>query len=80
MNTVNQNFRLIEDIEISSAAYRAVDRVENFFVAITDTISTWSMRARNRKMLAQMDDRLLKDIGLTRSDVEAEISKHFWQN
>jgi uncharacterized protein YjiS (DUF1127 family) len=30
-------------------------------------------------MLARLDDHLLSDIGLSRSDVEREIHKPFWR-
>ncbi len=79
MNTANQNFRLIEDIAIASAAYRAVDRVETLFNTASLALRTWSERSRNRKLLSQMDDRMLEDIGLTRADVIAESDKYFWQ-
>ncbi|WP_374383843.1 DUF1127 domain-containing protein [Dongia sp.] len=34
---------------------------------------------RQRRALEALDDRLLKDIGLTRCDVEAEVSRPFWR-
>ena len=34
---------------------------------------------RQRRNLAGYDDHMLKDIGLTRADVEAEIEKGFWR-
>ena len=80
MSTVNQNFRLFEDVAISSAAYRVVDRIETLYETVSETVSTWTMRQRNRRYLSQMDDRMLQDIGLTRFDVEMEANKHFWQN
>lgn len=35
-------------------------------------------RAAQRRQLGQLDDRLLRDIGLTRTDVAAECGKWFW--
>lgn len=42
-------------------------------------LATWRDRIRSRWKLAQLDPYLLKDIGLTRQQVEAEIAKPFWQ-
>ncbi len=36
-------------------------------------------RARQRRMLAALDDRMLKDIGLTRADVASEADKPSWR-
>lgn len=34
---------------------------------------------RQRHALEALDDRMLKDIGITRCDVEREISRPFWR-
>jgi uncharacterized protein YjiS (DUF1127 family) len=39
----------------------------------------WRERARSRDLLRQLDDRMLRDAGLTRSDVARECAKQFWQ-
>ena len=44
-----------------------------------EQIMSWLERARQRRQLAQLGDHMLKDIGLTRADVDAETSKPFWQ-
>ncbi len=36
-------------------------------------------RSRQRRDLAALSDHNLRDIGLSRSDVEAEIGKPFWR-
>ncbi len=40
---------------------------------------TWQERDRQRHALAQLDARMLKDIGLSRADVALELRKPFWQ-
>jgi uncharacterized protein YjiS (DUF1127 family) len=42
------------------------------------TLFAWHERIRQRRQLYALDDRMLKDIGLTRVDVEREAGKHFW--
>jgi uncharacterized protein YjiS (DUF1127 family) len=44
-----------------------------------DTIRCWAHRIRVRDALAELDEHMLKDIGLTRADIEVERSKYFWQ-
>ena len=47
--------------------------------AVASAFYEWRDRVRQRKMLAGLDDRLLSDIGLSRSDVEREVQKPFWR-
>ena len=42
-------------------------------------LQAWRERARSRHLLLQLDDRMLRDVGLSRSDVDRECNKHFWQ-
>jgi uncharacterized protein YjiS (DUF1127 family) len=37
-------------------------------------------RERGRSLLQQLDDRMLRDVGLSRSDVDRECAKFFWQH
>jgi uncharacterized protein YjiS (DUF1127 family) len=41
-------------------------------------LGEWRERARSRRLLQQLDDRMLRDVGLTRADVARECAKHFW--
>ena len=44
-----------------------------------DTFLEWRERARQRHALARLDDRMLRDIGLSRADVYREYRKPFWR-
>jgi uncharacterized protein YjiS (DUF1127 family) len=46
----------------------------------TDALLGWLQRDRDRRALQTLDDRLLRDIGVSRGDVEAEAAKPFWRN
>ncbi len=51
------------------------------FLAIRalDAIASWHERLRERGALRAMDDRMLKDVGLSRADIARETQKTFWQ-
>ena len=42
-------------------------------------VSSWIERARQRNALARLDDRDLRDIGITRADAAREYEKPFWR-
>ena len=43
-------------------------------------LGEWRERARSRRLLQQLDDRMLRDVGLSRADVARECAKHFWDH
>jgi len=43
------------------------------------TIFTWTERARMRRRLLSLDDRMLRDLGITRAEVHTETAKPFWR-
>jgi len=43
------------------------------------TLREWRRRAHDRAEIAKLDDRMLKDIGITRADAEFLSNKPFWQ-
>ncbi len=47
---------------------------------ISQTVDMWYDRARQRRRLAQLDDRLLSDIGVDRATAMEEVSKPFWRD
>ena len=42
-------------------------------------LGVWRERARQRRALMQLDDRMRKDIGVSQADVMHEVSKPFWR-
>ena len=44
-----------------------------------DTLGVWVQRSRQRKHLAQLDQHLLDDIGLTEEMAAKEVAKPFWK-
>jgi uncharacterized protein YjiS (DUF1127 family) len=59
-----------------NAVRQLFDRV---FVVLTETFKEWRLRARSRRELSRLDERQLRDIGLTISDASFESSKSFLQ-
>ena len=46
---------------------------------LKERVVAWQERAQMRRGLAAMDDRLLRDIGLTRAEAVREYGKPFWR-
>jgi uncharacterized protein YjiS (DUF1127 family) len=42
-------------------------------------IGVWRQRRRQRQALSGLDDRLLKDIGISRAAAREEAAKPFWK-
>ena len=75
-----KHFHLIEDMDISAGTFSIIERVEGFAIAVGKVIQMWARRSKDRRMLAQMSEHLLEDIGVTRYEVSIEAGKYFWQN
>jgi uncharacterized protein YjiS (DUF1127 family) len=46
---------------------------------ISTKLREWRRRIDDRAQLAELDERMLKDIGLTRVDAEFLMNKPFWR-
>ena len=57
---------------------RAVALLAGAVVVGIDNVMTRAELARSRRQLAQLDERLLRDIGLDRGTARYEASKSFW--
>jgi len=49
-------------------------------VALVALGAFWAERARQRRRLMALDDRMLSDVGLDRVRAEAEYEKPFWRD
>ncbi|MEQ1937581.1 DUF1127 domain-containing protein [Mesorhizobium sp. CN5-321] len=43
------------------------------------TLAVWAGRRKQRLDLADLDDHLLRDIGVTRQEARRECAKRFWR-
>lgn len=57
---------------------RAVALLAGAVVVGIDSLMTRAELARSRRQLAELDERLLRDIGLDRGTARFEASKGFW--
>jgi len=46
---------------------------------VVATVTEWRRRIRERSQLAALDDRMLRDIGITRLDAQYLSNKPFWR-
>ncbi len=49
----------------------------NLPARICQAVLDWQMRVNERSALSRLDDRMLRDVGLTRADVDREVRKLF---
>lgn len=49
------------------------------YAAFNRILATWRRRARERRELASLDHRTIRDLGLTRSAIQFEANKPFWR-
>ena len=63
---------------------RSIDRVSatgnrGIVAFLLRTLAVWGGRRKQRLDLADLDDHLLRDIGLTRQEARRECAKRFWR-
>ena len=63
--------------------YRAATVIGGALLAgLSDAVGlvlTWLDRYRERRMLESLSDYMLKDIGVSRADIDQEVRKKFWR-
>lgn len=65
-----KGYVLVQKYSLRGFSWRAVWR----------QIARWQLLARERTSLAGMSDEALKDLGLSRADVEREVDRPFWDD
>lgn len=53
--------------------------VGSLAAALLQGLLCWQERSSQRRHLAGLEDRLLRDVGLSRADIDQEVRKPFWQ-
>lgn len=49
------------------------------FTAFAQIFATWRQRAKQRRELADLDYRTIRDLGISPTDVQFEANKPFWR-
>lgn len=50
------------------------------FTAFNQIFGTWRRRARERRELASLDARTIRDLGMSPGDIHFEAGKPFWRD
>lgn len=61
------------------SSFAGVSRLVDVAGRVVDLLATWHQRSADRRHLLTLDDGMLRDVGLSRADVELESSKPFWR-
>lgn len=46
---------------------------------LVELVLVWLQRSRERRQLGSFGDHMLKDLGVSRADIDHEVSKPFWR-
>jgi len=52
--------------------------ISRLLMGFAVTVAQWEMNIRTRKALEKLDDHLLRDVGLTHAQAQAEWDRPFW--
>ena len=75
------------NLDVGHGAPLATPRVASTGVAtllsairrMPQMVWVWIMRVESRRAMSMLSDHILRDIGLTRADIERELLKPFWR-
>ncbi len=60
-------------VEVSIAAYQAIDALATGAARLTSAIARWRERRRSIAELSRLSDHMLKDIGVSRGEIRAVV-------
>ncbi|MDR3517119.1 MAG: DUF1127 domain-containing protein [Azospirillaceae bacterium] len=63
----------------ANRGHGSADLPQEIFGRLVGTIHTWRERIEQRRQLAELDERMLRDIGVSAADVVGEVDKPFWK-
>jgi len=66
-------------LDVAAATWFALRRLNYHLGRAVDRLLLWVERSGQRHQLAELNQHMLRDIGLTRADVIAEATKPFWR-
>jgi uncharacterized protein YjiS (DUF1127 family) len=77
---MQENRMIVRDVsgrDVEEVASRAglLDLVGD----LAELVLVWLQRSRERRQLGSFGDHMLKDLGVSRADVDHEVSKPFWR-
>ncbi len=49
------------------------------YTAFGQILATWRRRAKERRELANLDHRTMRDLGISPTDIQFEANKPFWR-
>ena len=63
---------------ISAGLVHAARRLDRGLLRALDLVFEWRARAVERDVMRSLDDRMLRDVGISRADLERELQRPFW--
>ncbi len=66
-------------VDASQSALDVIGRLARLPLAILETLRVWQERDQQRRHLAALDDRLLRDMGISRAEAAREAAVPFWR-
>jgi len=66
-------------LPVAGLIWFALRRLGYHFSRGVELMLLWAERKSQRYRLAELNDQMLRDIGLSRADVMAEATKPFWR-